>query len=172
MNNNRRIRSRRGAVALVMMSCLTAEAVLDSGHPSDGFAVPAGAAETSHSVRRVLGPLTGLPSKPGPHIEKIKSLADDSWLELGSPTPDPRWGRARGRSWTSEMPLAPELRGAFLYGEGQHGYTKPDGHYMDDLSSASTCMIRTAMPGPRTCCPFPRNWVATVKRRTGSTIRS
>lgn len=29
--------------------------------------------------------------------------------------------------------MAPELRGAFLYGEGQHGYTKPDGHYMDDL---------------------------------------
>ena len=27
----------------------------------------------------------------------------------------------------------PEPRGAFLYGEGQHGYTKPDGHYMDDL---------------------------------------
>ncbi len=31
------------------------------------------------------------------------------------------------------MPFAPELRGAFLYGEGQHGYAKPDGHYMDDL---------------------------------------
>jgi hypothetical protein len=31
------------------------------------------------------------------------------------------------------MPLAPELRGAFLFGEGVHGYVKPDGHYMDDL---------------------------------------
>jgi hypothetical protein len=31
------------------------------------------------------------------------------------------------------MPLAPELGGAFLYGEGVHGYAKPDGHYMDDL---------------------------------------
>jgi hypothetical protein len=31
------------------------------------------------------------------------------------------------------MPFAPELRGAFLYGEGVHGYAKPDGHYMDDL---------------------------------------
>jgi hypothetical protein len=31
------------------------------------------------------------------------------------------------------MPLAPELRGAFLCGEGVHGYTKPDGYYMDDL---------------------------------------
>ena len=81
----------------------------------------------------VQGPLAGLPSKPGPHIDRIKALADNSWLELGPPLSDPRWGRARGRSWTAAMPLAPELRGAFLSGEGQHGYTKPDGHYMDDL---------------------------------------
>lgn len=79
------------------------------------------------------GPLAGLPSKPGPHIDKIKAMQDNSWLELGAPAPDPRWGRARGRSWMAKMPFAPELRGAFLYGEGQHGYTKPDGHYMDDL---------------------------------------
>jgi hypothetical protein len=31
------------------------------------------------------------------------------------------------------MPLAPELRGAFLFGEGVHGFAKPDGRYMDDL---------------------------------------
>src|SRR5262249_17287267 len=31
------------------------------------------------------------------------------------------------------MPLAADLRGAFLYGEGVHGYTKPDGYYMDDF---------------------------------------
>ncbi|HXG61751.1 MAG TPA: hypothetical protein VNO22_10265 [Planctomycetota bacterium] len=78
-------------------------------------------------------PLAGLPSPPGPHLRGIQALGDNQWLELGSPAPDPRWGRARGRSWTSEMPLASELRGAFLFGEGVHGYTKPDGHYMDDL---------------------------------------
>jgi hypothetical protein len=78
-------------------------------------------------------PLRGLPSRPGPHIEKIENLGDNAWLELGVPAPDPKWGGARGRSWTSEMPLAPELRGAFLFGEGRHGYTKPDGRYMDDL---------------------------------------
>lgn len=116
-----------------MTSCLCAKAVLDSGHPPDGLAPVAGAAETDHAILRTPGPLTGLPNKPGPHIEKVKSLAGNSWLEMGSPAPDPKWGRARGRSWTSDMPLAPELRGAFLYGEGQHGYTKPDGHYMDDL---------------------------------------
>jgi len=79
------------------------------------------------------GPLAGLPGQPGPHLDKIKALQDNSWLELGTPAADPKWGRARGRSWTAKMPLAPELRGAFLFGEGVHGYTKPDGHYMDDL---------------------------------------
>jgi hypothetical protein len=31
------------------------------------------------------------------------------------------------------MPFAPELRGAFLYGEGIHGFSKSNGYYMDDL---------------------------------------
>src|SRR5262245_10221203 len=79
------------------------------------------------------GPLTGLPSKPGSHVETIRVLGDNSWLNLGAPAPDPKWGKARGRSWACKMPLAAELRGAFLYGEGVHGYTKPDGYYMDDL---------------------------------------
>ena len=79
------------------------------------------------------GPLAGLPSKPGPHIDRIQALGDNAWLELGQPAPDPKWGRARGRSWTAAMPLAPKLRGAFLFGEGVHGYAKPDGRYMDDL---------------------------------------
>jgi hypothetical protein len=81
----------------------------------------------------IKGPLAGLPSKPGPHVEKIKALDDDSWLELGAPAADPKWGKARGRAWGCRMPFAPELGGAFLFGEGVHGYTKPDGHYMDDL---------------------------------------
>src|SRR6516162_2312797 len=75
---------------------------------------------------QVKGPLFGLPSKPGRHIEKITSLGDNSWLELGSPAADPKWGKARGRSWACKIPLAPELRGAFLFGEGVHGYVKPD----------------------------------------------
>ena len=79
------------------------------------------------------GPLAALPSPPGEHIEKIKALGDNSWLNLGPPKADPQWGKARGRSWTPEMPYAPNLRGAFLFGEGVHGYAKPDGHYMDDL---------------------------------------
>ena len=35
------------------------------------------------------------------------TLADNSWLELGMPAADPKWGRARGRAWTARMPLAP-----------------------------------------------------------------
>ena len=85
------------------------------------------------AARGADNPLERLPSKPGPHIEKIKELGDNEWLELGRPAADPKWGRARGRSWNAALPLAPELRGAFLFGEGVHGYTKPDGRYMDDL---------------------------------------
>jgi hypothetical protein len=91
------------------------------------------AAQPKNATSPRSGPLAGLPSLPGSHIAKIKALADNSWIELGAPTADPRWGRARGRSWLAKMPFAPELRGAFLFGEGVHGYTKPDGHYMDDL---------------------------------------
>jgi hypothetical protein len=67
------------------------------------------------------------------HLDKIRALGDNAWLELGAPAPDPKWGRARGRSWTTLMPYAPDRQGAFLFGEGVHGYAKPDGRYMDDL---------------------------------------
>jgi hypothetical protein len=48
-------------------------------------------------------PLAVLPSEPGPHLAKIETLGEDCWAELGSPAPDPKWGTARGRSWTPEM---------------------------------------------------------------------
>jgi hypothetical protein len=79
------------------------------------------------------GPLAGLPGKPGKQLAKVKALGDDSWLALGAPAADPKWGKARGRSWAARMAFAADLGGAFLFGEGVHGYTKPDGHYMDDL---------------------------------------
>jgi hypothetical protein len=84
------------------------------------------------AVRR--GSLKDLPSKPtGAHLAKIKALGDNEWLDLGSPQADPKWGKARGRSWAPRAPYAPDLRGAFFFGEGPHGRVKPDGHYMDDL---------------------------------------
>lgn len=79
------------------------------------------------------GPLAELPSKPGPHVEKIQALGDNEWLSLGTPAADPKWGRARGRSWSTNMPYAPDLRGGFVFAEGVHGYVKPDGRYMNDL---------------------------------------
>lgn len=80
------------------------------------------------------GPLADLPSKPGAHIEKIKAMGDNEWLSLGAPAADPKWGKARGSSWGAKaLILAPDKRGAFLFGEGVHAYVKPDGHSMDDL---------------------------------------
>lgn len=80
------------------------------------------------------GPLADRPSKPGAHIEKIKALGDNEWLNLGVPAADPKWGKARGSSWGAKaLIIAPDLRGAFLFGEGVHAYVKPDGHIMDDL---------------------------------------
>jgi len=82
------------------------------------------------------GPLKDLPSQPGPHITKIKAMGDNSWLNLGVVPPDLKWGEAVGRKWCGRMPFAPELRGAFLYGEGRHGgTTKREGqtYYNDDL---------------------------------------
>ena len=93
------------------------------------------------------GPLAGLPTTPGAHVEKIKSLGDNEWLELGVPAADPKWGKARGSSWGAKaMICAPDKRGAFLFGEGVHAYVKADGHIMDDLwfydlnSHAWTCL--------------------------------
>jgi hypothetical protein len=93
-------------------------------------------------------PLAGLPSPAGAHVAKTAELADNTWLELRAPAADAKWGRARGRSWTAKMAFAPELRGAFLIGEGVHGYAKPDGHYMDDLWFYD-------IPGHRWICCYP-----------------
>jgi len=91
------------------------------------------AAQDAEQTPRPRGALTGLPSPPGTQVARIVALGEDRWLSLGSPAPDPKWGKARGRSWTPRMPYAPALRAAFLCGCGIHGYVKPDGHFMDDL---------------------------------------
>ncbi len=80
------------------------------------------------------GPLKDMPSEPqGEHLEKIKALGDNEWVRLGAPAPDPEWGVARGRSWGGKaFVLAPDIRGAFFGGEGNHAYVKPDGYGMND----------------------------------------
>jgi hypothetical protein len=77
------------------------------------------------------GPLAGLPSAPGAHMEKVKALGDGEWVNLGKPAPDPKWGQGRGRSWSHKLAYAPEFQGAFLCGAGPHAFIKPDGHYDD-----------------------------------------
>jgi len=106
---------------LVALACLSA-----------GIARPEDATKPPAKVERK-GPLAGLPSQPGPHIEKIKALGDNQWVNLGPPAADPKWGKAPGRTWGAKMPFASDLRGAFLFGEGPHAYVKPDGFFMDDL---------------------------------------
>lgn len=104
------------------------------------------------------GPLADLPGNPGPHIEKIKALGDNEWLPLGSPAPDPKWGKARGRSWSSNQPAAPNLRGGFVFAEGVHAYVKPDGHYMNDLWFYD-------INGHRWVCVYPGINVKTIVQR-------
>jgi len=79
------------------------------------------------------GPLSTLPSAPGPHVAKVKAMKDNSWLELPAPKPDPKWGAARGRSWSCRMPYAPGLGGAFIFGNGPHGAMFKGNHYGDEL---------------------------------------
>ncbi|MFT5488121.1 MAG: hypothetical protein ACI9JL_001462 [Paracoccaceae bacterium] len=75
-----------------------------------------------------------LPSPAGKTISAIRAMAPGTWLDLGAPRPDPKWGRARGRAWTSKMAFSSALGGAFLFGEGEHGWVNPsNGRYMDGL---------------------------------------
>jgi hypothetical protein len=81
-------------------------------------------------------PMADRPSKPGPHLAKVKALGNNAWLNLGKPKPDPKYGAAQGRTWSRKMAFAPDLRGAFLYGEGVHGGSTMRGgkkYYNDDL---------------------------------------
>jgi len=89
------------------------------------------AAEPSRQNRK--GPLAALPSPAGETIARLKTLGNNEWLNLAQAASDRQWGLARGRAWTPKMAHAPDLGGAFFCGTGQHGYVKPDGHYMDDL---------------------------------------
>jgi hypothetical protein len=79
------------------------------------------------------GPLAGLPSAPGAHLAKVKTLGDGHWLKLGAPKPDPERGVAYGPAYTYRMAFAPDLRGAFLYGEGAHATFRKDGYVQDGL---------------------------------------
>ena len=109
---------------------IAASNALASGEPT---AKTGGAANDVAPVMLQTNPLQNLPSTPGPHIAKIKAMKPGSWLNLGSPAADPKWGRARGRSWGGHaMVGAPDFRGAMYTGEGKHAYVKPDGYGMDD----------------------------------------
>jgi hypothetical protein len=116
---------------LLVLTALVAGAC--AGFGGKRGAVDAAEAEAGVKAEARRGTLAALPSAPGAHIEKIKQLGANEWLELGSPAPDPKWGRARGRAWGGRaFALAPEIRGAYFTGEGGHAMVKPDGYGMDD----------------------------------------
>jgi RNA polymerase sigma factor (sigma-70 family) len=106
-------------------------------------------------------PLAGLPSAPGAQLARIAALGDNEWLRLGSPAPDPVWGKARGRGWSATMAFAADLRGAFFSGNGPSGAVKPDGHTMDDLWFYD-------LNGHRWICLYPGTDTATFSRRVES----
>jgi len=104
------------------------------------------------------GPLATLPSAPGETIAKLQALGNNEWLVLGTPADDPQWGRARGRSWSCVMPFAPDLHGAFLFGEGVHGWwNQKTGRYMDDLWFYD-------VPGHRWICVYPGTEVKAYRK--------
>jgi len=112
---------------LVAGYCLSGSSAMFLGHAT---------ADETNAAAQVAKerPLSGLPTKEANHIARIKAMSDDAWLNLGAPQADPKWGRARGRGYTPKMAYAPDLRGAFLYGEGVHGWwNKETGKYMDGL---------------------------------------
>ncbi len=104
------------------------------------------------------GPLAALPSTPGETIARFKTLGDNEWLALGPPAADPKRGRARGRAWGCTMAFAPDLHGAFLFGEGVHGWwNRKTGRYMDDLWFYD-------VPGHRWICVFPGTEVTAYRK--------
>ncbi|MHC4915866.1 MAG: hypothetical protein ACYTGB_10280 [Planctomycetota bacterium] len=116
-----------------------------------------GAALAGEAPRK--GALAGLPSQPGPHVAKIRAMGDRSWLDLGAPKPDPKWGMAPGRSYTNKLTYAPDLVGGFLFGEGVHGArgTGPRaGYYNDDVFFYD-------LMGHRYVCVYPGTKEGTVK---------
>jgi hypothetical protein len=56
------------------------------------------------------------------------------------------------------MPAAPDVRGAFVFGEGVHAYVKPDGHYMNDIWFYD-------IHAHRWVCLYPGIEVKTIARR-------
>ena len=50
--------------------------------------IVAGSASGQDTAKK--GPLAELPSKPGAHLDTIKALGDNQWVNLGAPAADPK----------------------------------------------------------------------------------
>ncbi|MBL8025447.1 MAG: hypothetical protein JNL74_03505 [Fibrobacteres bacterium] len=78
-------------------------------------------------------PLASLPSSEGSTVKSIKAMQSKTFLVLGSPEADPKWGRAYGSAYSEKSLIySPRLRGFFRAGEGDHANVKADGYGQDD----------------------------------------
>jgi hypothetical protein len=120
-------------MVIVVLACS-----LTGGRLLAGESGKSGTRKKSEAKCKTAAPLAGLPSKPGPHIAKIKALGDNQWLKLPDTAADPKcpsWrGKSYGRSWSPKAAYAAELGGAFITGEGRHnGTDRKTGYYGDDV---------------------------------------
>lgn len=115
-------------------------------------------------------PLAAMPSAPGPHLDKIKAMDNDSWLDLGKPAPDPRWGMGYGRSYQPNLSWAPDLKCAFILGTGVHGATHK---YPDGVTRWENDVWAYDLWGHRWICLYPgidvSNGTYKVDARGGAT---
>jgi hypothetical protein len=62
----------------------------------------------------------GCPSPEGAHIAAIRAMPDNSWLQLGSPTPDTPWGLPNCASFNASSSGSPVHRGMYIVEGGSH----------------------------------------------------
>jgi RNA polymerase sigma factor (sigma-70 family) len=79
-----------------------------------------------------VGIFAQLPRSDSGQMAKLRALGDDSWIDLGAPAADPQWGKPVGRAWSPMMAYAPDLQGAFLFGQTQND-TNQINRFGDDL---------------------------------------
>jgi hypothetical protein len=95
--------------------------IIASAHGAEKPAQPGKDAKPAGKEIERQGVFAKLPQPDAGHLAKLEALGDDSWISLGSPGADGKWGSATGRSWSPKMPYAPDLHGGFLYGQANHG---------------------------------------------------
>ena len=123
----------------------------------------ASAAEPGKPSRKE--PLATLSSPAGETIAKLKALGNNQWLMLGAPAGNPKWCRARGRSWSCTMPFAADLHGAFLFGEDVHGWRSQNTGRYNESTTGGGRHVGHATPGDGWERPFVQRFGMRFRER-------